>query len=915
MSEGKKIRPRLRTSPIAKSAETDDPAPSGSDWLRGAFFDASSNIVWAKDLDGRFLIVNRRTVEVLGLPEDRIIGRTVHDLFGPKLADDYSANDREAVEAGHPVPFEERAMFPDGEHTFWSLKFPIRDPEGGIAAVGAICTDITAQIQHRRALMDSEAKFRSYIRHAPVGVLVADSKGRHVEANRAAETILGFGPGEILDVSVAEIPVLEDRDKGRRHFQRVQAEGYAEEVIRLRRKSGGTVWARLRAVKIDQDRFLATIEDLTARLETERALREIEETFRLITENMTDMVWITDLDFRVVFASPSVMKLRGFTMEELRAMPLERQVTPESLGHLAETIAREVTPERLADPFASILQTMDLEFVCKDRSTIWVEARTSLLRNPDGTPRGFLGLGRDITERRRLEAKIRHQEILLREAVEIAHLGAWEFDPVTRDGSWTDETARIHDLEPGTDISASFGMSFYEGESKEKIEAAVNAAIERGTPYDLELEMVTAKGARKWVRTICHPVVENGKVLRVRGSFQDISERKRAEAENAKLQGQLAQAAKMEAIGQLAGGVAHDFNNLLTAIRGFADLIHDALHPGDPLRADVSEIQNAADSAAKLTQQLLAFSRRQIIAPRVLDLNEVIASAEKMIRRLIGEDIDLLFTPSRSLGTVLVDPGQIEQILVNLSVNARDAMPHGGKLTFEVTNVALDESHCQVCDEIIRGNHVLLAVSDTGIGMDEQTRMRIFEPFFTTKEKGRGTGLGLATVLGIVHQNRGHINVYSEPERGTTFKVYLPRVHEQPVEVPLSTDPGPTEGGETILLVEDLDLVRRLAKRTLEERGYTVLEAGHGGEALIVAEHHAGTIDLLVADVVMPQLGGRQLYERLRVSRPDMHVLYMSGYTENAIAHHGILEPGTNFIGKPFQPKDFARKVREVLDA
>ncbi|MCL4236080.1 MAG: PAS domain S-box protein, partial [Deltaproteobacteria bacterium] len=651
----KSLRPK-KDSP----ADDTPPAPSidaaNADWLRSAFFDASSNIVWAKDLDGRFIVVNRRTVEVLGLPEERILGRTVHDLFGSDLADDYSANDRAAVVAGRPIPFEERATFGDGEHTFLSLKFPIRGSEGRVAAVGAICTDITSQVQHRRSLMDSEAKFRSYMEHAPVGVLVADSSGRHVDANRAGAAMLGYTLGEILDVPVSEIPATEDRERGERHFRTAKENGYAEDVIGLRRKDGSTIRARVRAVRLSEDRILATFEDLTARLETERALREIEETFRLITENMTDTVWLTDLEYRITFASPSVLRLRGFTLDELRAMRLDKHVTAESFARLTRTIQREITPERLADPTANIVHTMELEFVCKDGSTAWVEATTTLLRNPDGTPRGYLGVGRDITERRRLEETIRHQEMLLHEAVEIARLGAWEFDPVSLQGSWTDETARIHDMEPGTDISATYGMSFYEGESKEKIDAAVKAAIEHGTPYDLELEMVTATGARKWVRTICHPVVENGRVLRVRGSFQDISERRRAEAENAKLQSQLAQASKMEAIGQLAGGVAHDFNNLLTAIRGFADLIQDALHPSDPLRSDVAEIQNAAESAAKLTEQLLAFSRKQIIAPRVLDLNGVISGAEKMIRRLIGEDIDLLFTPSRDLGAVRVDP-------------------------------------------------------------------------------------------------------------------------------------------------------------------------------------------------------------------------------------------------------------------
>jgi len=382
-------------------------------------------------------------------------------------------------------------------------------------------------------------------------------------------------------------------------------------------------------------------------------------------------------------------------------------------------------------------------------------------------------------------------------------------------------------------------------------------------------------------------------------------------------QDQLVQAQKMEAIGRLAGGVAHDFNNLLTAIIGYSEFLLASFDHGDPRRKDVEEIKKAADQAAALTRQLLAFSRKQVLQLQVLDLNAIISNMEKMLRRLIGEDIELVTVLDPALGRVKADPGQIEQVLMNLAVNARDAMPQGGKLTIETMNAYLDEDYARRHVDVQPGPYVMLAVSDTGVGMDAGTQAHLFEPFFTTKQVGQGTGLGLSTVYGIVKQSNGHIWVYSEPGHGTTFKIYLPMVEEV---VELAEERTPVAaisqtGVEAVLLVEDNDDVRDLARRVLLQHGYSVLEARDGEEALLICERHEGPVHLLVTDVVMPGgLSGRQLAERLAALYPGMKVLYMSGYTDNAIVHHGVLGPGMAFLQKPFSPDVLVCKVREVLD-
>ena len=402
---------------------------------------------------------------------------------------------------------------------------------------------------------------------------------------------------------------------------------------------------------------------------------------------------------------------------------------------------------------------------------------------------------------------------------------------------------------------------------------------------------------------------QNGVVIGVVGVAHDITERKRLEE-------QFLQSQKMEAIGQLAGGIAHDFNNLLTAILGYCQLGMMKVPPEDGINGYLREIHRAAERASHLTRQLLAFSRRQIIEPRLINLNDLILNMDKMLRRLISENIELVALPALDLGLVRIDPGQVEQIVINLAVNARDAMPEGGTLTIETSSVVLDEEYARVNPEVIPGGYCMLAVTDSGIGMTEEIKAHVFEPFFTTKEVGKGSGLGLSTCYGIVAQNNGHITFDSEPTKGTTFRIYLPLL-EGPATAMATSDRHDhlPEGTETVLLVEDEPSVRDVASHVLREQGYTVLEAGNGNEALnMVQAHSHGQIHLLLTDVVMPLMGGRELAGQIREIHPETAVLYTSGYTDDAIIRHGVLEADTEFIEKPFTPTDLARKVRELLD-
>jgi two-component system cell cycle sensor histidine kinase/response regulator CckA len=565
-----------------------------------------------------------------------------------------------------------------------------------------------------------------------------------------------------------------------------------------------------------------------------------------------------------------------------------------------------VSTTRITTPLSALTQAAEAIASGDYSSRVAVNRQDEIGRLGDAFNTMTSEVSRELTARKAAERALRDREASFRALFADNPLPMWLFDVAT-----------LHFLEVNDAAVKHYGYSREEFLAMRVTDLLPGEDLSR-LPPDPERTGSRADRSSRWRhrtksgQIVVVDITSNALCFEGRSAelvvAQDVSERERLEA-------QLRQASKMEAVGQLAGGVAHDFNNLLTAIIGYSNLTLEALEPAHPVRADIQEIQKAGESAASLTRQLLAFSRKQILQPQILDLNAVVTRVEALLQRLIGADIELVSRLAPSIDRVNADPGQMAQIIMNLSVNARDAMPRGGKLTIETANVDLDEGYAAAHPGASVGRHVMLAVSDTGTGMDDETQMHIFEPFFTTKHASEGTGLGLATVYGIVKQSGGSIWVYSELGHGTTFKVYLPHATQPRDESVVDVARSPQGGTETILLAEDQPEVGAVTSAMLTRRGYTVLLAGGGDEALRLAREYRQPIHLLLTDVVMPSMNGRDLFTRVHALRPEIRVLYASGYTDNAIVLHGVLEQGVAFIQKPFTPHRLLKVVRDVLDA
>lgn len=627
-------------------------------------------------------------------------------------------------------------------------------------------------------------------------------------------------------------------------------------------------------------------------------LQQSREQFRSLVETTSDWVWETDADGIYTYVSPRVLDLLGYQPEE---------VVGKKIVDLMPIAASNRSTVMFAGILGSASSFAAIEKICvsKRGEEVVLESSGVPFYDPDGVFLGYRGIDRDITQRMRSENAFRN--LILN-----APIGIF----IIQDGCFKLVNPGVLEI-TGYAERELIGCEALAGVSPELAEMVRDcdfAANGNERPSPFEFRITTKNGATRWVMQTETPTLHNGQPATL-GFFIDVTELKRAAEERERLQAQLTQAQKMEAVGRLAGGVAHDFNNMLGVILGHTELAMNRLDAAHPLYSSLKNIHTAAERSADLTRQLLAFARKQTVAPKVLDLNQTIEGMVNMLTRLIGEDIDLAWLPGRNLGAIKMDPSQIDQILVNLCVNARDAIGDTGKVTIETNNAACDAAYCATQADFVPGEYVLLAVSDNGCGMHPETVSHLFEPFFTTKGTGKGTGLGLATVYGIVKQNNGFINVYSEPSQGTTFKVYLP-LHATKAEQTAQTgaaEPA-ARGHETILLVEDELLLLDMTKDMLEIQGYTVLPAATPGEAIRLAREHAGDIHLLMTDVVMPEMNGRDLAKNLLALYPNLNRLFMSGYTANVIAHHGVLEEGVHFIQKPFTMNDLSVKIREVLD-
>ncbi|NLX50724.1 MAG: PAS domain S-box protein [Deltaproteobacteria bacterium] len=750
------------------------------------------------DLKGNIQFFNDRLPAKLGYDASEIRGMNFRDLVDERNRKIVYETFHSLFLTGAPVRnFEWQLLRKDGQSMDVESSVDLLcDEKGRPTGFCGVTRDITPRKTVEKELGASEERYRHILDSIEESYFEVDLHGNLLFFNDTVLRDLNYTPAEIRNVNFRRLVDDANAAKVFAAFHQVYVTGKPVKgfdwVIQRKDGSGIEVESSAALIRDEVGRprgFRGIVRDISQRKTMEEALRQSEERYRMIVENMQDTISVIDINtLSYLYQSPSEIRVTGYTPEEIMQIPLERQVTPESYARAVAILAEELQREsdgNSVDPHRS--RVFEMEVYHKNGSTVWLEVTASFQRDKTGKPVGILMAGKNIAER------------------------------------------------------------------------------------------------------------------------------KKAEAEREKLERQLLQSQKLETIGRLAGGVAHDFNNMLNVILGYVDLIKLKLKTRRTVLHDIQEIEKAACRSRDLTAQLLAFSRKQMIQPQIVNLNRLIGDMEKTIRRLIGEDIALHFFPDAGLWPVKVDPTQVEQILINLSVNARDAMTPGGKLTLETSNIVIDRTYSLPHPDSSPGPYVRLEVSDTGAGIAPGDLPLIFEPFFTTKEIGKGTGLGLSTVYGIVKQNNGFITVYSEPARGSVFKVYLPRcLDEAPGKESAAKTDAPAGSG-TILLVEDDAMLLKMISEMLETMGYDVIRSQNPHELLSRVEKKIGSIDLAITDVVMPGLSGRELRDRLLAENPNLKVLFMSGYTANIIALHGILEDGVQFIQKPFTMSDLAAKVSELI--
>jgi PAS domain S-box-containing protein len=771
-----------------------------------------------------------------------------------------------------------------------------------------------------RALKDSERRYRSMFEDNPNPMYVYDVETLKLLAvNDAAVSHYGYTKDEFLNLTIRDIRPLDEQDALSRSLVGADSLGSGLQSpgeFTHQRKDGTAIdvridWHPITFMGRPARAVLAT--DITEQRKSDavlrgrdQALKESEERFRRIAETVTEVFWIADVDAqRIIYVSPGYEEVWGRSCGSL-------YLNPRSFLEAIHPDDRQRVRDNLRQKGAGVPFDHEYRIVRPDGEVRWVWDRGFPIRDDSGRLVQYVGAAQDVTDRKGAEQALAESEERTRLALEASQVGIWETNLWTGVAYWSEICEAIHGLKPGT-----FGKTFeafkacIHPDDRERATKAIETATRDHAQGDLEYRTRWPDGTERLINTTTRFFYDDkGVPFRGTGVAIDVTDRR-------SLENQLRQAQKMEAVGQLAGGVAHDFNNLLTAILGFAELLTPPLGQDDQGLKDLEQIRKAATRATHLTRQLLAFSRRQIFQPVVLDLNAVVSELGGLLRRLISEDIEIKVILNPRIGCVKADPGQIEQVMMNLAVNARDAMPKGGRLTIETSNADLDRGFFKkhgIPEESAHRHFAVLIVSDSGVGMDQATKQRIFEPFFTTKAKGEGTGLGLATVYGIVKQSGGFLLVDSEPGRGATFTIYLPRIEGAVArEAVASTRVRPVTGTETVLLVEDEEHVRMLARALLDRNGYHVIEAADAEKAAGLAQRD--DIDLLLTDVVMPGQSGPELFARLKPLHPKMKVLYVSGYADHTIVRRGILEPGLSFVQKPFTAAALMGKVRDVLDA
>ncbi|HEY9282749.1 MAG TPA: PAS domain S-box protein [Pyrinomonadaceae bacterium] len=919
--------------------------------------------IWLLDAAARTNYVNSRMAEMLGYKADEMLGRSLFDFMDADARAE-AARGFERRKCGAAEQHEFRFRRKDGSD-LWTIVSTnsVFDADGNFAGALGMVTDITERKQTEEALRESEERYRLLVEMSPDAVAVVCEE-KFVYVNAAGVRLLGADGAEaVVGRPVWDVAHPDYSEIASGRLRRTVEQGEISPLIeqRLVRLDGRVVDINVTSIParhLGRPAAQVILRDITESKRAEAARARLAA----IVEYSEDAIIGKTLDGIITSWNRGAEKIYGYCAEEVIGRHISVLTAAERDGEVAR-ILEAVRLGQGIPPYETIR-------VKKDGEPIHVSLSVSPILDDAGNITGASAIARDITERRRAEEALREADLRAIREYErlLERVGTLAQTLGTARDLITIYRALADFILASMPCSALFLSLYDEAEALRRVvylwygggerdagelgavpvgDGPAGKALKTGrivalNDYQESLRgcSVVASGFDDDPRVprsaVVAPMIIMGHTV---GAVEVQSYEPSAYAdehltamrlaanlaasaiENVRLleqererAAQLQQSQKMQAIGRLAGGVAHDFNNLLTAITGYSDLSLRRLAPEDRLYRNIEEIKRAAGRAADLTHQLLAFSRKQVLQPKVLDLNAVVAGMEKMLRRLIGEDIELQFELTPSLGRIKADPGQVEQILMNLVVNARDAMPGGGKLTIQTGNVRLDADYARQHVAVVPGPYVLLAVSDNGCGMDAATRAQVFDPFFTTKEQGKGTGLGLSTVYGIVKQSQGNIWVYSEVGQGTTFKIYLPWVEGEAEPIsPAEDNKSLAAGTETILLVEDDEMVRAIARTVLCQAGYTVLEAADGESAIGLCRLHPGPIHLVLTDVVMPRMSGRAVADRLKELRPDLPVLFMSGYTEEAVVHHGVLSEGMHFMEKPFTPATLTRKVRDVL--
>jgi two-component system cell cycle sensor histidine kinase/response regulator CckA len=863
--------------------------------------------VFIKNRESRFVSINQNLAQDLGIRPEEALGKVDYDFFPRELADKYRADDQRIMETGRTENIEERYIQEGQEVWVNTIKTPVKDENDNIVGVLGTFFDITERKQAEQALKESEERFRAIFETAQDSIFIKDRSLRYIQVNPAMAQLFSRPAADLIGKTDAELFGEEAATFIRENDLRV-LNGEVVKEAHTKPVQGVPMTFHVIKVPLHDDTgeivaLCGIVRDISDMKRAKEALEESETRYRTLFETSPDAICVMDLQTNIIMENWRGIRLFGYGSE---AEALNRSAI--------DNIAPEDRPQAMAT-FRELLetgqtQTFEVTMLKNDGTRFPSLSSTALIRDAAGNPQAILGVARDITALKQAEAELRQSEQKLRLMAEsiqdvfwMATVGMEKMVYVSPayEQIWGRSCAELY----------QYPLSFIEGihpEDRERVRSGIAAGEAQGVPWSEEYRVVKPDGAVRWIQDRGFPVRDDqGRIIWFTGVATDVTECK-------VLEQQLLQAQKMEAVGRLAGGVAHDFNNLLMAIMGYSELMRAKVHRGDPLYQHLENILRAGDQASALTQQLLAFSRRQIVRPQVIDLKQVIHDLETMLQRVLGEDIELEIISDPMPMVVKGDPGHLSQIIMNLVVNARDAMPRGGRLTLKTAPVDFPMGCHTRFGLTPPGAYVALEVRDTGVGMDEATQAHIFEPFFTTKEMGKGTGLGLSTVYGIVKQSGGYLDLASEPGQGAAFTIYLPRL-EGAVQQPRAKIPitEALRGEETILLVEDEDVLRALLAKFLRLYGYAVLEARHGGEALLICERHQGPIQLMVTDVVMPQMSGRELADRLIPLRPEMQVLYMSGYTDDIMVHHGVADLSVPFLQKPFKPIELARLVHNVL--